>query len=88
MNGMNSLTLIMEFETSVMKLNDFFHAPVLFGASWGHRCRHLIVQHVDLTLAHISYQPGINLVANPKKSNFLKNRSHLLVIFSLVENET
>lgn len=51
---MNSLTLIMLFETSAMKLNDFFQAPYALGASWGHCCRHLIVQHVDLVLVHIA----------------------------------
>ena len=70
MNGMNSLTLIMEFETSVMKLNDFFNATNALGASWGHCSRHLIVQHIDLTLAHISYQTEINLVANPRNRIF------------------
>ena len=35
MNGMNSLTLIMWIESSAMKLNNFSHAPLPVGASWG-----------------------------------------------------
>jgi hypothetical protein len=32
---MNSLTLIMWIESSAMKLNNFSHAPLPVGASWG-----------------------------------------------------
>lgn len=58
---MNSLTLIMEFETSVMKLNDFINTPNPLRASWVDSCWHLIVQHVDLILAHIANPLQVNL---------------------------
>jgi hypothetical protein len=35
MNGMNSLTLIMWFETSAMKLNDFLMLPNPWGRPGG-----------------------------------------------------
>ena len=63
---MNSLTLIIQVDTSVMKLNDFFHASE---DRW-HYARHLIIKYVDLILFHIAHPPHICLI-RPQKARVI-----------------
>lgn len=54
----NSLTLIIQVDTSAMKLNDFFMLP----NTGGDDARHLIIKYVDLSLVHITHPTHVSLM--------------------------